>query len=115
MKYFVKCLLACSVAAVTVSASVSAFAASEQLTSRECHSYPFVKTAGSPTHHQLMTELGELEANGYQPNAVAPMYPSRLDKAEHLLHVEYREDCTKISHVAQGSSIGGNHSPRING
>jgi hypothetical protein len=48
---------------------------------------------GEVTHKQLMRELGELEAVGYQPTADDDDYPNELQQAEHKLQAEYRADC----------------------
>lgn len=76
--------------------SIGAHAASHDgLTPQECRSYPFVRT-GHVTHRELMTELSEMEAVGYQPAGEDFNYPSKLDVAEHRLHREYREDCRSV-------------------
>lgn len=78
----------------------SAFAA-PHLTEQQCHSYPFVKTAHPATHQQLMNELSELEAVGYDPEANDHSYPSDIDRGERKLRAEYRQDCLSIGTVAQ--------------
>ncbi|WP_043203831.1 DUF4148 domain-containing protein [Paraburkholderia acidipaludis] len=64
------------------------------LTAHECQSYPFVKSNGAVTHRQLMRELRELEAVGYDPARIDVYYPSDIEKAERRLHAKYERDCT---------------------
>ncbi len=78
----------------------SAFAA-PHLTQQQCHGYPFVKTAHPATHRQLMNELGELEAVGYEPEANNHSYPSDVIAGERRLQAEYRQDCLNTGKVAQ--------------
>jgi len=86
--------------------SASVHAAPVQLSPRDCHSFPFVKTASPVTHRQLMTELGELEANGYQPDATDATYPAKLDRAEHALGVAYSDDCKPAAAMIQHKTHG---------
>ena len=72
--------------------SVSAIAA-PSLTQAECHDYPFTPLKHTVTHKQLMQELGELEAVGYQPTSDDNEYPNDLQTAEAKLHQEFRHDC----------------------
>jgi len=72
--------------------SASALAA-PSLTAAECHDYPFIKLQHTVTHKQLMQELSELEAVGYQPTSDDNDYPSELETAEAKLHREFRHDC----------------------
>jgi hypothetical protein len=72
--------------------SASAFAA-PSLTQAECHDYPFTPLKHTVTHKQLMQELSELEAVGYQPTADDVEYPDNLQTAEAKLHQEFRHDC----------------------
>ncbi|QGZ60215.1 DUF4148 domain-containing protein [Paraburkholderia acidiphila] len=72
--------------------SVSAVAA-PHLTQQECHSYPFVKTAHEVTHADLMRELKELEAVGYEPHAEDENYPADIEAAQQRLTDVYRSDC----------------------
>ncbi|WP_321964840.1 DUF4148 domain-containing protein [Paraburkholderia sp. J7] len=72
--------------------SASALAA-PHLTQRECHGYPFVKPAHEVTHADLMRELRELEAVGYQPHAEDDNYPADIEAAEQRLADVYRSDC----------------------
>lgn len=72
--------------------SVSAVAAPD-LTQQECHSYPFVKPAHEVTHADLMRELRELEAAGYEPNMDDNDYPANIEAAQQRLADVYRSDC----------------------
>ncbi|MEA3113825.1 MAG: hypothetical protein QOG58_3624 [Caballeronia sp.] len=72
--------------------SASALAA-PSLTQAECHDYPFTPLKHTVTHKQLMQELSELEAVGYQPTADDVEYPDNLQTAEAKLHQEFRHDC----------------------
>ncbi|MEW6230102.1 DUF4148 domain-containing protein [Paraburkholderia ferrariae] len=72
--------------------SVSAFA-SPHLTPEQCHAYPFVPLHHTVTHAELMQELGELTAVGYQPYADDDEYPTDIQTAEQKLHAEYQRDC----------------------
>jgi Domain of unknown function (DUF4148) len=84
-----------SVAMVTFSlafASASAFAA-PTLTQAACHDYPFTPLKHTVTHKQLMQELSELEAVGYQPTSDDSKYPNDLETAEAKLHQKFRHDC----------------------
>jgi len=89
--------------------SASAIAA-RQLTQAECHDYPFVPLKHEVTHKQLIQELSELEAVGYQPSADDDSYPDQLDIAEAALHREYRQDCIQ-AHVAAAPTT---HAPSVN-
>jgi hypothetical protein len=73
-------------------ASASAFA-DPSLTQAECHDYPFTPLKHTVTHKQLMQELSELEAVGYQPTSDDNEYPSDLQAAEARLQQEFRHDC----------------------
>jgi hypothetical protein len=75
-----------------LAASASAMAA-PGLTPKQCNSYPFVHTQGDVTHKQLMRELGELEAVGYNPANDTDNYPNDIEAAEAKLQAEYRADC----------------------
>ncbi|MEM5313400.1 DUF4148 domain-containing protein [Paraburkholderia sp. JHI869] len=72
--------------------SVSALAA-PHLTQQECHSYPFVKPAHEVTHADLMRELTELEAVGYEPHAEDDNYPADIEAAQQRLADVYHSDC----------------------
>ncbi|WP_051377318.1 DUF4148 domain-containing protein [Paraburkholderia dilworthii] len=72
-------------------ASASAMA-SPGLTQHQCNDYPFEQLKGEVTHKQLMQELNELEAVGYNPDD-ANTYPDDLDHARQKLQAEYRADC----------------------
>lgn len=78
--------------------SVSAIAA-PHLTPQECHSYPFVKQRQEVTHSDLVRELRELEAVGYEPHAEDDNYPADIEAAQQRLAAVYRSDCTP-SHTA---------------
>jgi hypothetical protein len=78
--------------------------ASPHLTSAECHDYPFAPLKHTVTHKQLIQELSELEAVGYQPSSDDNYYPDQLDTAEAKLHAEYRHDCLPAQ-VAGTSAI----------
>jgi hypothetical protein len=81
------------VALIATCCSVSAFAA-PRLTPQQCADYPFKPVAaGKVTHKQLMRELGELEARGYEPGSDDAIYPSDLQAAEKRLHIDYRAEC----------------------
>lgn len=64
------------------------------LTPHECQSYPFVKSNAAVTHRQLMRELRELEAVGYEPGRIDVYYPADIEKAEARLHAKYQRDCS---------------------
>jgi hypothetical protein len=86
-------LLRITVSCVLLSASTLALA-SPHLTPQQCNGYPFKRPVGEVTHAQLMQELGELEAVGYQPQGAALDYPSDIWSAQEKLNAEYRRDCT---------------------
>jgi hypothetical protein len=75
---------------LTVSAAVWA---SPGLTPQQCNDYPFTQLKTEVTHKQLMNELAELEAVGYDPNSNDNYYPSELMAAQKKLAAEYRKDC----------------------
>ncbi len=85
-------------------ASASAMAA-PHLTPQQCHDYPFVPAKGEVTHAQLMQELGELEAQGYNPGDDETIYPADIEAAEKKLHAQYREDCLPAAN-ANASAAG---------
>ncbi|MGF6243879.1 hypothetical protein P3T42_005644 [Paraburkholderia sp. GAS38] len=72
--------------------SASAFAA-KGLTPQQCNDYPFTPLKAEVTHAQLMQELAELEAVGYDPSENDEDYPSDLELAEKKLQAEYHADC----------------------
>ncbi|WP_144142767.1 DUF4148 domain-containing protein [Paraburkholderia sp. BCC1884] len=72
--------------------SASAMAA-PGLTAQQCNDYPFKQLKHEVTHTQLMNELGELEAVGYNPSGDDDNYPRDLEAAEHKVQTEYRADC----------------------
>ena len=87
-----KCLSAALITLSLAFTSASALAA-PSLTQAECHDYPFTPLKHTVTHKQLMQELSELEAVGYQPTADDNEYPDNLQTAEAKLHQEFRHDC----------------------
>jgi Domain of unknown function (DUF4148) len=91
-------------AAVLLAASASIMAA-PKLTPQECNDYPFAQTNGPLTHHQVMQELAELEAVGYQPaQGEDPDYPGDLEQAQRRLWKEYARDCTPHQSMAMRSA-----------
>jgi hypothetical protein len=78
--------------ALLVTASASVMAA-PHLTPQECSDYPFKPLKSEVTHAQLVQELAELEAVGYDPSENDEEYPNDLEIAEGKLHAEYRRDC----------------------
>jgi len=99
--------------ALLLAGSASAMAA-PGLTPQQCNSYPFTHTQGEVTHKQLMRELGELEALGYDPTANDNLYPADIQSAETKLQAEYRADCMPAASMtnAQGA---GNAAPSTTG
>lgn len=91
-------------AALMLVGSASAMAA-PHLTPRECNGYPFTPVKGEITHKQLMRELGELEAQGYNPGVDDATYPANLETAQAKLMAQYRTDClpAKTASSTQGS------------
>jgi hypothetical protein len=77
--------------------------ASPHLTSQQCNDYPFRQPVGEITHAQLMQELSELEAVGYNPGGTDATYPTELMHAEKKLRAEYRQDCTPQAHATAQS------------
>lgn len=63
------------------------------LTTQQCNDYPFVHNQGPVTRAQVMNELYELEAAGYEVSAPNAPYPDNLDDAQRRLDAEYRRDC----------------------
>ncbi|MBN3852126.1 MULTISPECIES: DUF4148 domain-containing protein [unclassified Paraburkholderia] len=85
-----------ALAAATV--SLAAFAG-PRLTPQQCADYPFKHVAaGKVTHAQLMGELAELEARGYNPGDDNGVYPSDLQAAQKSLTADYGADCLKLHH-----------------
>jgi hypothetical protein len=100
MKLATKTLLS----ALLLIGSASAMAA-PHLTPQQCNDYPFKQLKGEVTHKQLMRELGELEAVGYQPSDDDDNYPSDLEQAEQRLQTEYRADCMPAApHVSASNT-----------
>lgn len=87
-----------SLSCILLSANTLALA-SPHLTAEQCNSYPFKKPVGEVTHAQLMQELGELHAVGYQGGATTD-YPSDIWSAQDKLNAEYRRDCTSAAQVS---------------
>jgi Spy/CpxP family protein refolding chaperone len=94
--------------ALMLAGSASAMAA-PHLTPKECNSYPFKPLKGEVTHKQLMRELSELEAQGYNPGVDDATYPSNLENAQQKLQAQYRMDCLPAQPVnsVQGNSVPG--------
>jgi hypothetical protein len=92
-------------AALLIGGSASAMAA-QGLTPQECNDYPFKPLKGEVTHAQLMRELGELEAVGYDPTADDANYPDDLDQAQEELQAEYRADCTPAAPMTSAQGPG---------
>lgn len=94
-------ILACTLLMVLGTAAHAA----PKLTQQQCSEYPFVHTTGPVTHAQIINELSELEAVGYNPSAGDEGdYPDDIDGAQQRLMAEYQQDC----HGAAGSSIASN-------
>src|ERR1700676_3556929 len=55
------------------------------LTAQQCSDYSFVHTQAPATHKQVMNELYELEAAGYDASSPNAPYPGDLDHAENGL------------------------------
>lgn len=93
---------------VMLAGSASVMAA-PHLTPKECNSYPFKPLKTEVTHKQLMRELAELEAQGYNPGVDDASYPANLETAQHKLQAQYRADCLPAQPVnsAQGSGAPG--------
>ena len=95
MKRIARCI-----ATITLlTAGVSAFAA-PTLTLQQCNDYPFVRLQGPVTHRQLINELKELEAFGYDPLADDELYPDNLNMAQRRLWEQYAADCPQQSPIA---------------
>lgn len=82
--------LATAVVIFTVSFTANA---APGLSHQQCASYPFKKAIGGVTHADLMKELSELEARGYEPGSDNGVYPADLNAAEKSLAVDYGRDC----------------------
>lgn len=67
--------------------------ASLHLTQHECRSYPFDKQTHEVTHADLILELKELEAVGYEPHANDDNYPADIEAAQQRVADAYRNDC----------------------
>lgn len=91
MKAFNKAVLITIFGAAASIASVAAHA--EHLTAQQCSNYPFVQTAQPLSHDQVMKELAELEADGYDPTADSNSYPDDIQTAEQRLHQDFLRDC----------------------
>jgi hypothetical protein len=92
-------------AALLIGGSGSAMAA-QGLSPQECSDYPFKPLKGEVTHAQLMRELGELEAVGYDPTADDVEYPDHLEQAQQRLQAEYRADCAPAASMTNTQSPG---------
>lgn len=93
-------------AALMLAGSASAMAA-PHLTQRECNGYPFTPLKGEVTHKQLMRELAELEAQGYDPGVDDATYPANLEAAQAKLTAQYRRDCLPAKAVNSTQESGG--------
>lgn len=90
--------------ALLASLAVPAFAA-PGLTPKQCNDYPFAKLRKPVTHRQLVNELVELEAVGYDPaTSDDDDYPTDLQQAEAKLQTEYRQDCLPTSHQSAATA-----------
>jgi hypothetical protein len=69
--------------------------ASSKLTPQQCNDYPFTRLTHPVTHEQLMNELSELEAVGYEPSSDDAYYPDDLDNAEQRLGAKFQQDCVQ--------------------
>ncbi len=78
----------------TIFITSAAAIAGPHLTRQQCNDYPFRQSGGEVKHAQLIQELAELEAVGYNPGGEDPDYPADLTLAEKKLRAEYRQDCT---------------------
>ena len=86
------------IAFLTAGASASATPA---LTLQQCNDYPFVRPQGPVTHRQLINELRELEANGYDPaSGEDPEYPDDINMAQRRLWAQYAAECPQQSPIA---------------
>lgn len=86
------------VAGLLLIGSASAMAA-PGLTKQQCNDYPFKQVKGEVTHKQLIRELNELEAVGYNTDD-DNTYPDDLEQAEQKLQAEYRADCMPSAHAS---------------
>jgi hypothetical protein len=93
------------VATLLLIGSASAMAA-PGLTQQQCNAYPFKQLKGDVTHKQLIRELGELEAAGYNPGGDDDDYPSNLQQAEQKLQAEYRADCLPAANLTTSQNSG---------
>ncbi|MEA3084523.1 MAG: hypothetical protein QOC89_2220 [Paraburkholderia sp.] len=91
------------VATLLLIGSASAMAA-PGLTPQQCNSYPFKPLKGEVTHKQLMQELSELEAVGYNPGGDDDEYPSDLQAAQQKVQAEYRADCLPAANMTTSQS-----------
>ncbi|MGF7135101.1 hypothetical protein P3T40_006608 [Paraburkholderia sp. EB58] len=100
--------------ALLLAGSASAMAA-PGLTPQQCNSYPFTHTQGPVTHKQLMGELGELEAAGYDPTANNDLYPADIQAAEAKVQAEYRADCMPAASMTNAQGTGTATAPSMMG
>ncbi|WP_144154317.1 DUF4148 domain-containing protein [Paraburkholderia sp. BCC1885] len=91
--------------ALLLAGSASAMAA-PGLTAQQCNAYPFTHVKGEITHRQLMRELGELEAVGYDPTGNDNNYPNDIETAEKKLQAEYRADCKPAASMTNAQGTG---------
>jgi hypothetical protein len=99
--------IATSVMACALLCGTTAAFASPHLSPQECNDYPFKQPVGEVTHTQLIQELSELEAVGYDPSRNDIDYPSDLRSAERKVQAEYQRDCMPQTHseVPQSSPV----------
>ncbi|SDH13266.1 DUF4148 domain-containing protein [Paraburkholderia phenazinium] len=100
--------------ALLLAGSASAMAA-PHLTPQECNDYPFKPLKAEVTHRQLMRELGELEAVGYNPAADDAVYPADLEAAQKKLQAEYRSDCATAAPMTNAQGAGNAAAPAATG
>jgi hypothetical protein len=96
--------IAASILTCALLLSTTAALASPHLTPQQCSDYPFRQPTGEVTHAQLMQELSELEAVGYDPAQNDDEYPSNLMSAEEKVHAEYQRDCVPQTRAAAPGS-----------
>lgn len=96
--------------AMMLAGSASAMAG-PMLTQRQCNDYPFKPLKAEVTHKQLMRELGELEAEGYQPSSDDNLYPADLQAAQKKLNADYRADCLPASPMKNARGINDTTAP----
>ncbi|HEY1999151.1 DUF4148 domain-containing protein [Paraburkholderia sp.] len=106
MKLAMKTLLM----AMLLAGSASAMAG-PMLTPQQCNDYPFKPLKGEVTHKQLMRELGELEAEGYQPADDNNLYPADIEAAQKKLQADYRADCLPAATMKNAQGLNDTSTP----